>query len=42
VARQVVAAIDRGRPMLYVPGIWAFVMLAIRALPRFVMRKIGF
>jgi hypothetical protein len=37
-----VAAIDRGRPGVYAPGIWALVMFAIRMLPRFVMRKIGF
>jgi decaprenylphospho-beta-D-erythro-pentofuranosid-2-ulose 2-reductase len=42
VAAQVVAAIDRGRPVIYAPGIWALVMLVIRALPRFVMRRIGF
>jgi len=28
--------------MIYTPGIWALVMLVIRWLPRFVMRKIGF
>lgn len=42
VARDVVRAMDRRRPMLYTPGMWALVMLVIRWLPRFVMRKIGF
>lgn len=42
VANQVVRAIDRGRPVVYTPGIWAFIMLIIRTLPRFVMRRIGF
>ena len=42
VARAVLAAIDRGAPMLYAPGIWAHVMRVIRWLPRFVMRKIQF
>ena len=42
VAAQVIRAIDRGRPVVYAPGIWALVMLAIRMLPRFVMRRIGF
>jgi short-subunit dehydrogenase len=42
VAREVVRAIDRRKPMLYTPGMWALVMLVIRLLPRFVMRKIGF
>ncbi len=42
VARDVVRAIDRKKPMVYTPGIWALVMFVIRMLPRFVMRKIGF
>ncbi len=42
VAARVVAALDRGRPVVYAPGIWGLVMFAIRMLPRFVMRKIGF
>jgi decaprenylphospho-beta-D-erythro-pentofuranosid-2-ulose 2-reductase len=42
VARDVVRAIDRGRPVVYSPGIWRLIMLVIRTLPRFVMRKIGF
>jgi short-subunit dehydrogenase len=42
VARDVVRAIDRGRPVVYAPGIWRLIMLVIRLLPRFVMRKIGF
>lgn len=42
VARDVVRAMDRRRPMLYTPGMWALVMLVIRWLPRFVMRKINF
>jgi decaprenylphospho-beta-D-erythro-pentofuranosid-2-ulose 2-reductase len=42
VAARVVRAIDRGKPVVYAPGIWALVMLVIRLLPRFVMRKIGF
>jgi decaprenylphospho-beta-D-erythro-pentofuranosid-2-ulose 2-reductase len=42
VAREVVAAMDAGKVVLYTPGMWALVMLVIRWLPRFVMRKIGF
>jgi len=42
VAAQVVRAMDVGKPMVYAPSIWALVMLVIRNLPRFVMRKIGF
>jgi len=42
VAARVLSAIDRGRPVVYAPGIWALIMLVIRMLPRFVMRRIGF
>lgn len=42
VARDAVRAIDRKRPLVYTPWPWAFVMLVIRALPRFVMRRVGF
>lgn len=42
VARIVVRAIDRGTPVVYAPGIWRWVMLAIRMMPRAVMRRIGF
>lgn len=42
VARDVVRAMDRRKPVLYTPGMWALVMLVIRWLPRFVMRKINF
>jgi hypothetical protein len=33
---------DRGRPEVYTPAMWRWVMLAIRSLPRFAMRRIGF
>ena len=42
VSRQVVRAMDRRQPVLYTPGMWALVMLVIRWLPRFVMRRIAF
>lgn len=42
VAARVLAAVDRGAPVVYAPGIWALVMFAIRMFPRFVMRRIGF
>ncbi|HEX2880598.1 MAG TPA: SDR family NAD(P)-dependent oxidoreductase [Polyangiaceae bacterium] len=42
VAKDVIKAMDRRCPVVYTPGIWALVMLVIRWLPRFVMRKIGF
>jgi decaprenylphospho-beta-D-erythro-pentofuranosid-2-ulose 2-reductase len=42
VARRVVRAMDRNQPVVYAPAIWALIMLVIRWLPRFVMRRIGF
>jgi decaprenylphospho-beta-D-erythro-pentofuranosid-2-ulose 2-reductase len=42
VAKDVLRAVDRGTPVLYTPRMWALVMLIIRWLPRFVMRRIGF
>jgi short-subunit dehydrogenase len=42
VARIALAAIDAGTPVVYAPRIWALVMLVIRLLPRFVMRRVGF
>lgn len=42
VARVVLRAIDRGAPVVYAPPMWALVMLVIRNLPRFVMRRVGF
>lgn len=42
VAERVLGAMLAEKPVVYAPGIWALVMLAIRWLPRFVMRKINF
>jgi len=42
VARRVLAAIDAGRPVVYAPGAWSWVMFVIRLLPRFVMRRVRF
>jgi decaprenylphospho-beta-D-erythro-pentofuranosid-2-ulose 2-reductase len=42
VAKRVLAAIDRGTPVVYAPPAWAFVMFLIRLLPRFVMRRLDF
>jgi len=42
VASEVVRAIDRRHAVLYTPRIWALVMLVIRWLPRFVMRRLAF
>ncbi len=42
VARRVLRALDRGTPVVYAPAIWRWIMLVIRSLPRFIMRRIGF
>ena len=42
VARRVLAAMDTGRHDVYAPGVWRFVMLLIRALPRAVLRRVQF
>jgi decaprenylphospho-beta-D-erythro-pentofuranosid-2-ulose 2-reductase len=42
VARVVLAAIERGRPVVYAPPIWRWVMMVVRRLPRAVMRRVGF
>lgn len=42
VASRVIKALDRGSPVVYAPSIWRWVMLVIRSLPRFVMRRVGF
>lgn len=42
VAGDIIGAIDRKKPVLYTPGMWRWVMLVIRLLPRFIMRRIGF
>lgn len=40
VAAQIVAAIDRGSPIAYVPGRWWLVMQVIRHLPTFIFNKL--
>ncbi len=42
VARLALRALDRGTPVVYAPRIWRWVMLAIRCLPRAVMRRVAF
>lgn len=42
VADRVLAAFDRGRPVVYAPFAWGPIMAVIRKLPRFVMRRVGF
>jgi len=42
VARAVLAAMSAGRPVVYAPAIWRWVMLIIRALPRSIIRRLNF
>ena len=42
VARGVLRAVDRGTPVVYAQPIWRFMMLALRLLPRAVMRRVRF
>ena len=42
VARRVLRAIDAGRPVVYAPAIWGWILWVIRKLPRAVMRRLDF
>ena len=42
VAATVLRALDRGRPVVYAPPIWRWILAIIRQLPRAVMRRVGF
>lgn len=39
VAKDIVAGIAKGRPVIYTPGKWAIIMTVIRNLPRWVFNK---
>lgn len=41
VARDIVHAVEAGRPVLYTPGKWALIMAVIRNLPRVVFHKMN-
>jgi len=42
VAAITLRAVANGSPVVYAGAIWRWVMLVVRALPRFVMRRVGF
>lgn len=42
VAKDVIKAIRKGKPVVYTPAPWRWVMTIIKSLPRFVMRKLNF
>lgn len=41
VAQAIVAAIDKGCPVVYAPARWALIMVIIRHLPRFVFNRLN-
>jgi decaprenylphospho-beta-D-erythro-pentofuranosid-2-ulose 2-reductase len=41
VARDIVNAIERGKPLVYAPAKWALIMLIIRHLPQFIFKKMN-
>jgi NAD(P)-dependent dehydrogenase (short-subunit alcohol dehydrogenase family) len=42
VAAAALRGLDRGTPVVWTPPVWRWVMLVVRLLPRFVMRRVGF
>lgn len=42
VARSIVRALVRGRPVVFVPPVWRLVMAFVRALPRAILRRVSF
>ena len=40
VAKSIVKAMAAGRPVVYTPGKWALIMLALRHVPRFLFNKV--
>jgi short-subunit dehydrogenase len=40
VARGIVAAIDRGTPVAYVPGFWRYIMVVVRLVPEGLFRRL--
>jgi short-subunit dehydrogenase len=42
VARSVLRAIERGRPVAYAPPVWRAVMAVVKRLPRAVLRRVRF
>jgi short-subunit dehydrogenase len=41
VAQAIVAAIDKGSPVVYAPARWALIMMVIRHLPRFIFNRLN-
>lgn len=41
VSATIVKAIEKGKPVVYVPGIWLIIMWVVRHLPRFIFNKLN-
>lgn len=41
VGKGIVSAIEKGRDVVYLPAFWAFIMLALRLLPRPIFKKLN-
>ncbi len=41
VARGILAAIDKGKDEVYLPGFWRLIMLVIRHIPEFIFKKLS-
>ncbi len=41
-ARAIVRAVDRGKPVAYVPGFWRLIMALVRAIPETLFRRLAF
>lgn len=41
IAPAIVKALDRGTPVVYVPGIWRWIMLVIRLIPEKIFRRLS-
>jgi decaprenylphospho-beta-D-erythro-pentofuranosid-2-ulose 2-reductase len=42
VARDIVAAMDRGRPEAFIPWFWSFIMFAVRNAPEWLFQRLPF
>jgi hypothetical protein len=42
VARDIVRGLDRSRDVLYTPGFWRYIMIAVRLLPEALCKRLSF
>ena len=41
VAKQIVDAVESGKPVIYAPGKWRLIMMVVRHLPNFIFKKLN-